>query len=95
MQEGPHLSWPEKNMRRPVGMTPYPFGHARIWCQRPDPYGPNRTDLDTKMGQPVGDALWAMVMRWSRRRDSDVLRRGKLERKGCRSLCGSAWSREC
>jgi hypothetical protein len=57
MQEGPRLSGPKQIMRGPVGMTPYPFGQATVWCPWPDPYGPNRTDSNTKMGRPAGDAL--------------------------------------
>jgi hypothetical protein len=32
-------------------------GCPSFLCPRADPNGPNRTDLDTKMGQPAGDAL--------------------------------------
>jgi hypothetical protein len=61
MQEWPTRQG-KKKLRRAVGLPPDPSGQARFWCPRPDPNRQNRTDSDTKMSRPAGDALrewWA------------------------------------
>jgi hypothetical protein len=60
MQEGPRFLGQFFLCVLPLG-SPYPSGHAAIWCPRLSPYRLNQTNSNIKMSQPTRDALMGLT----------------------------------